>query len=519
MPFVAVAFAVAILLLAMLKRRRPDRRGLDAMPHPIRVPFIGHFYLFLFKSTSDVCLGLYKKYGPIFSLQMGQIPVVVSNDYNSLREILLRPVFCDRPRNEVLGVGLASVGNRATAFADYSDSFRKNFRNLINKHAYGPSQKSDMHAVVEGTVRAVCQGDPTLTERESVKIWRCSGRVVFDALCQQVFGNTYAPEEFDLEKYCINVEGMVDNFGALTSDYFPWLRRFIPSYRREAADAERFVENTWEMTRFLLGDYFKCREERTSCFCDLLLKKAFKEAEGKERQVVLGKTTAKDALKETNDDSSRLYEEGLITGMIMDFMLAAIDAVPYSVKWMFAELTCHPEIQARAREEVLSVYGKDGFISYDFCTETPFTMAVLKESTRRHVGPFITIRMAKEDTTLFDYTIPKGTIIWPHLFALHHDKDVWGDDAFDFRPERFLVDDSEKRRLHAEYWMLFSAGPRSCIGNVFAMSSMYVFLCEMLRSYTWEAVHPLTLEHVSNQSKRCEDYYLKLRKLHDERKL
>ena len=62
---------------------------------------------------------------------------------------------------------------------------------------------------------------------------------------------------------------------------------------------------------------------------------------------------------------------------------------------------------------------------------------------------------AEEDTTLQGFTIPKGTTIFPNIWAVHHDQDLWIDPEV-FRPERFLND--EGAVIQPEYYIPFSTG-------------------------------------------------------------
>ena len=97
-----------------------------------------------------------------------------------------------------------------------------------------------------------------------------------------------------------------------------------------------------------------------------------------------------------------------------------------------------------------------------------------------------------KDITLGDYHIEKGDCIWADAWSIHVDKTLWGADAEDFCPERFvflqlsliafrwLKDDQR----HPMAWIPFGAGPRVCIGQRLAYMEAKLALIHILRRFT-----------------------------------
>ncbi|KAJ3938586.1 alanine transaminase alt2 [Colletotrichum fioriniae] len=73
--------------------------------------------------------------------------------------------------------------------------------------------------------------------------------------------------------------------------------------------------------------------------------------------------------------------------------------------------------------------------------------------------------------------IPKGTAVRWSLFCLHRRKDLYGEDADEFRPERW-----EEMRPSWDY-LPFSGGPRICIGQQFALTQMSYFVVRILQTF------------------------------------
>ena len=83
------------------------------------------------------------------------------------------------------------------------------------------------------------------------------------------------------------------------------------------------------------------------------------------------------------------------------------------------------------------------------------------------------------------YPIPKGTMVIPNIWAIHMDKEAWGDPEV-FRPERFLKEDgSLGPRISS--WLPFSTGRRVCVGEAVAKAELHIFLASIVQRYNFRA--------------------------------
>lgn len=84
-----------------------------------------------------------------------------------------------------------------------------------------------------------------------------------------------------------------------------------------------------------------------------------------------------------------------------------------------------------------------------------------------------------------NYTIPSGTIVYVFIYMLHRDPETFANpESFD--PDRFLSSGTERRNPFA--YVPFSAGPRNCIGQRFAMSEVKIVLAFLLRNFRFESI-------------------------------
>ncbi|GFU27688.1 cytochrome P450 4c3 [Nephila pilipes] len=83
------------------------------------------------------------------------------------------------------------------------------------------------------------------------------------------------------------------------------------------------------------------------------------------------------------------------------------------------------------------------------------------------------------------YTVPKGSTCALLIYFLHRDKDVFPEPE-KFDPDRFLPENYVKIPEYG--YIPFSAGPRNCIGQKFAVMEMKTVISSILRSYTIESL-------------------------------
>ena len=123
--------------------------------------------------------------------------------------------------------------------------------------------------------------------------------------------------------------------------------------------------------------------------------------------------------------------------------------------------------------------GEDAEYSFETMNELKYTHCALLEILRLHPPVPINMRCAVNSDTLPDGTrVPPGAGISLNYYALGRNTEIWGQDAAELRPERFM---GEKEPSSFKY-PVFHAGPRACIGKPLAMMSMKLVLSMLLSS-------------------------------------
>jgi cytochrome P450 len=112
-------------------------------------------------------------------------------------------------------------------------------------------------------------------------------------------------------------------------------------------------------------------------------------------------------------------------------------------------------------------------------------LAAVQESLRIRPPVGVLARYGPKGATLAGYNISeKVLLVSPYI--QHMDKDVWGQDAEEFRPERWLDVDGPAQHVNQYSYLPFSRGPRDCIGSRFALLEAKTILSMIYRQFEFE---------------------------------
>ncbi|KAI8579676.1 hypothetical protein K450DRAFT_240982 [Umbelopsis ramanniana AG] len=185
------------------------------------------------------------------------------------------------------------------------------------------------------------------------------------------------------------------------------------------------------------------------------------------------------------NDQEPLTAEELRNELVL-FFLAGHDTTSNAMTAALYFLAANPDIQTRARQEVLSVLGDeplDVWPTLDQLKEFPYLTRIMKESIR--LAPPATglvEREASVDTELAGVVIPKGTLVKIDTISLHYNASLWKDPT-KFDPERF-EEGGELESMPSTYaYLPFGGGSRQCIGMNFSLAEQRVALSSILRKY------------------------------------
>jgi cytochrome P450 len=170
---------------------------------------------------------------------------------------------------------------------------------------------------------------------------------------------------------------------------------------------------------------------------------------------------------------------------LISFMLAGHDTTATTLTYALWALGHHPDMQNKVRAEVIALGDRE--LSPDDVPALGYTVAVLHEALRLCPPAAVTGRMAMCDLDVHGYRVEAGTMLVVGIYALHRDPALW-DHPLVFDPDRFSAQNSNGR----DRWQYlpFGAGPRSCIGDHFAMLEATLALATTIQRIEIQSVDP-----------------------------
>ncbi|XP_026485111.2 cytochrome P450 4C1-like [Vanessa tameamea] len=181
-----------------------------------------------------------------------------------------------------------------------------------------------------------------------------------------------------------------------------------------------------------------------------------------------------------NEKSGLIDHEG-IREEVDTFMFAGHDTTATAMTFMLMTLANEPIIQDKIYAEICEIFGEtDRAVTTEDLNLMKYLECCIKESLRLHPSAPIIARYLRQDTVLGGYTVPANTTCLIYIYDLHRRADLYPEPER-FIPERFLPENCAKR--HPFAYVPFSAGPRNCIGQKFAMMEMKTVMCALLRKF------------------------------------
>jgi len=183
---------------------------------------------------------------------------------------------------------------------------------------------------------------------------------------------------------------------------------------------------------------------------------------------------------------------------ILNIMIAGRDTTAGTLTFAIYLLSMHPHVLARVREEIMAKIGPTGRPTYEDIREMKYLRAVINETLRLFPPVPLNIRESVKATTFPSsdplqkpYYVPGNTPVSYSVFIMHRRKDLWGPDAEEFDPDRFLDERLHKYLTpHPFIFLPFNAGPRICLGQQFAYNEMSFILIRLLQNFASISLAP-----------------------------
>ncbi|VVC35985.1 Cytochrome P450,Cytochrome P450, E-class, group IV,Cytochrome P450, conserved site [Cinara cedri] len=186
-----------------------------------------------------------------------------------------------------------------------------------------------------------------------------------------------------------------------------------------------------------------------------------------------------DLLIETSNENPDIMTDKDIREEVDTFLFEGHDTSSIAMTMAIVHLGLNRSMQDSVRDELYGIFGdSDRHATMEDLKAMVTLDRVIKETMRLYPSVSGIMRMLKEPLYLNKYTIPPKTVVVVSPHILHRDENTYPEPEV-FNPDRFLPEQCAER--HPFAYLPFSAGPRNCIGQKFAIYQMKMVLSTILR--------------------------------------
>ncbi|KAH9175638.1 cytochrome P450 [Lactarius sanguifluus] len=453
----------SLIVFAVSYARSPWRK---LPPSPRRTPIIGNalqlsdLHWLISKDCKD-------RFGEVMYLDAAGSPTIVLNSLKPAVELLERRSnnYSDRPRfimaQEILSKGLVM------GFMSYTASWRRQRRAAqatLSKEAvqeYYPVLTKEATVLVSALLTNSSSSDRTKHFQRAATSAIMSVLYDYPTL---ISGQDTAIKGID--NYNQRVEYAATP-GSFLVESFPWMM-YIP---------ERFAQ--WKR------EGLQQAAEHQEMFLRLLNRVRGDLANGGTRpsisaSLILGA-------------DRNLLAEAEMAFLAGSMHSAGSGTIVSVLNWWSVAMVAFPEAQRRAQAELDAVVGRDRLPTFSDSPHLPYIHALVKETLRwRPAAPFGVPHVATREDWYEGMYIPKGTACMANIWQCNHDPAVFGDDADEFRPERFLDERGELTSgpmdPNQEGHYTYGFGQRNCVGKLLANDSLFLYVARTLWAVNFERV-------------------------------
>lgn len=206
-----------------------------------------------------------------------------------------------------------------------------------------------------------------------------------------------------------------------------------------------------------------------------------------------------------DEDSGETMSDQQLRDELVTLYIAGHETTAVLLNWTWVMLSQHPDVAATLRAELVTVLG-DRSPTFDDLPQLPVTNAIIKEVLRLYPPVWFFFREAPDGLTIRGEDIPAGSTLAMFPYVIHRDS-RWYDAPDTFRPARWL--EGLEQSLPKGAYFPFGLGPRTCIGNGFALMEGQLILATIAQQFRLQQLNEAKMQPAPTMS-LAEPVYVRL---------
>ncbi|XP_073530069.1 cytochrome P450 2K1-like [Phyllobates terribilis] len=464
---IMLVLSIILCLFFVLFFIERKKNAYNLPPGPRPLPIIGNLHILDMKKPHITMHQLSKKYGPVYTLQLGVEKVVVICGYEAVKDALVNHAdeFSGRPKVALLDEMYKGHG----VIFGSNDNWRVMRRFTLSAlRDFGMGKEAMENKISE-------EADFLVQKFRSYKGEPFDNGININAAACNIVVSILLSKRFDYEDpTLLKLLTMTDEVTKLTGSPMAMLYNTYPSVMRWFTSvAEKVLRNTEELHAFNRETFTNHR----------------KQLDVNDQRNLIDSFLVKQ--QEEKPNPKLYFTNENLTVLVSDLFDAGIETTSTTLKWGLLLMMKYPEIQKKVQSEIDKVIGSNE-PQVIHRREMPYTDAVIHEIQRfGNILPSSISHATSQDVNFRGYLLPKGIQVIPLLTSVLYDKDHFVK-ADEFYPEHFL--DSSGNFVRKVAFMPFSAGKRSCAGENLAKMELFMFFTRLLQNFTFKAPPGATLD-------------------------
>ncbi|XP_058758727.1 licodione synthase-like [Vicia villosa] len=455
------SFIYYMIFRPLLNRRK------KLPPSPLfKLPIIGHMHMLspiLHKSFDN----LFHKYGPLFSLNLGSVLVVVASTPHFAKQILQINEHAFHNRDHSAAIKRLTYES-SLAFAPYGDYWRFIKKLAMSELLGARSVNNFKYLRLRETHSLLKFFANKAKSYETVNVAQELLKLSNNIISKMMLGE--AEEARDV------VRDVTQIFGEFNASDFIWLLKKL-----DLQEFGKRIEDLFVRFDTLVESIISKREE---------VRKNKERVKNKNEEGVEFKDFLDILLDCAEDVNCEVKIERIhLKGLVMDFFSAGIDTTAIATEWVLAELMNNPSLLQKAREEIDKVVGKTRLVDESDCINLPYLNAIMKETFRLHPPVPMIARRCVTTCNIENYVIPENSLVIVNNWSMGRNPEYW-EKPLEFNPERFLGKSNEGVDVKGQNFQIlpFGSGRRMCPSVGYAMQALPALFGAIIQCFDFHVV-------------------------------